>query len=109
VEHNLHKYFEREEFIEELKLQLYKDIEGAEDVLHEKTLDSFESVYELLLPLIEELIRDSTKWMRTINRVDLNEKQLKNLATMEGTYMEKITKAILMRVFQKVALRWSNK
>ena len=109
MDKDLLKYFERQEFKKELRFQLEKDIEGAKAALHSFEMDSFEQIYNLLLPLIEECMKDSARWMRIINRVDLNERQLKNISRMEGSYAEKITKAILMRVFQKVGLRWSNK
>ena len=109
MEEGLLKYFEREEFIDELRIQLEKDIEGSNEVLEGAKINSFEKIYDLLIPLIEERVKDSVRWMRLINRVDLNERQLRNLGSMEGTYIEKMTKAILMRVFQKVALRWAHK
>ncbi|MDA8896264.1 hypothetical protein N9J24_02685 [Bacteroidia bacterium] len=109
MDKDLLKYFERQEFKQDLRFQLEKDIEGAADVLEGCDMDSFEHIYDLLLPLTEDCMKDTTRWMRIINRVDLNERQLKNISSMEGSYSEKMTKAILMRVFQKIALRWSNK
>ncbi len=109
MDKDLLKYFERHEFKQDLRFQLEKDIEGAKSFLEGCDMESFENIYTLLLPLTEECMRDSIRWMRIINRVDLNERQLKNISNMEGSYTEKITKAILIRVFQKVALRWSNK
>jgi hypothetical protein len=102
------KYFLHKDFVQDLKQQLIKDIEGAEVALDAELL-SFEQLYALLLPVVESKFKDKTQWMRMINRVDLNERQLKNLGTMEGTYTEKMTKAIILREFQKIGIRWSNK
>lgn len=102
------KYFSHKDFVQDLKQQLIKDIEGAEVALDEELL-SFEQLYALLLPVVESKFNDKTQRMRMINRVDLNERQLNNLGTMEGTYTEKMTKAIILREFQKIGIRWSNK
>ncbi len=106
METNLKHYFDKEGFAAALILQLEKDT----DVLltNKDSIRSFNDIYEQLLPILRIKFKNNTEWMRVINRVDLSEKQIKNLSTFPGDYLEKITKAILMRVFQKVALRWAS-
>lgn len=97
-------------YIQDVKFQIEKDL-GLGGFTFSK--DSYAKLEDFLIELTDfvQKIRSEqhSKWMKIVYRVDLTPKQYKFVQQMGGDTDENMSKAILLRIFQKVQTRKNYK
>lgn len=98
-----------EGLLESTLIQLNKDLGISGIYLEISPLISLQQIAECLLPHINSiLINKPGMVMKIIYRIDLTEKQFKKVQLMKGDYPLNLSKAIVLRAFQKIILRKKN-
>lgn len=97
---------ESQELLMAVKDQIEKDFGLMGFTFGQELYPTLESMIPELHACIETLqTQHHSTWMKVVYRVDLTEKQYRFVQSMGGNTPENMTKAVLLREFQKVYTR----
>ncbi|MBM3400171.1 MAG: hypothetical protein FJY15_06350 [Bacteroidetes bacterium] len=88
------------------KTQLEKDVGIADFTFKEETYPNLpDMVAELQIFMADLQQKNPSALMRVVNRIDLSESQYRKVKSMPGEFTENLSKASVLRAFQKVVIR----
>ena len=97
---------ESQEMLMAVKDQIEKDFGLMGFTFGQDVYPTLESMIPELVACIETLqTQHHSTWMKVVYRVDLTEKQYRFVQSMGGNTPENMSKAVLLREFQKVYTR----